>query len=137
MSTSIASPLARCKALALARMIEAGGKPCWVATYAADDSAAALPCSPPKARKPSLLPQYRPRRSSLDEVPRSGEAAPAAAPIGAGAAPDVSAPATALERAWLASVGRMPGRGDPGQEWEPLAVAAGLRRSAHADGVRG
>ena len=57
--------LARCKALAIAAMIEAGGKPCWVA---ATRGATAV------------------------------ETAAAAAP-----------PSTALERAWIKSIGRVPG----------------------------
>jgi hypothetical protein len=74
MSSDNLAMLARVKALALSQMIAAGGKPCWVASYAPDDSPAARPCipaarrrttlpAPPPGKRPSLAPQYRPRLS--------------------------------------------------------------------------
>ena len=100
MSPEMLSTLARVKSLALAAMIEAGGKPCWVAAYAPEGSPAAGTIASPRVRRPSLAPQYRPRRSppaaaaaeSIDDV-----VAASSPPIGG----DVAGTLTALERAKL------------------------------------
>lgn len=93
MSSSTASPLVRCKALALAAMIAQGGKPCWVAAYAPADSPVAGAIPVPRVRKPSLAPQYRPRR------------APRATVTGPVAAPPIGGGLTAAERQQLAGIG--------------------------------
>ena len=72
MSNDNLAMLARVRTLALSAMIQAGGKPCWVAAHAPDGSPAAAPCipaarrrttlpAPPPGKRPSLAPQYRPR----------------------------------------------------------------------------
>lgn len=85
MKTENHSMLARVKSLALAAMIQQGGKPCWVAAYAPTGSPAARPIPSPQAAKMHLAPQYRPRRSpppppsaQRRSPPSAGGAAPAA-----------------------------------------------------------
>jgi hypothetical protein len=65
---------ARCRALALAAMIEAGGKPCWVATYAPDGSpAAGRPVPGPIVTAPA----GRPGQSRPAPAGRPGQSRPA------------------------------------------------------------
>jgi hypothetical protein len=61
--TETTNPLARCKALALAAMIDAGGKPCWVAAHAPEGSPAARPASPPPPPRRHVAAAYQPRLS--------------------------------------------------------------------------
>jgi hypothetical protein len=95
MTSDPLSTLARCKSLALARMIEAGGKPCWVAGYAPDSSPAARPCTPPPPRKWNVAPQYRPTRGPLVDPPQPRRSPPTAPPP---ASPDCPAAATLTAR---------------------------------------
>jgi hypothetical protein len=86
MKTDTLNMFARTRALALAAMIDAGGKPCWVATYAPDGSPAAGACAP--SASPAL------RAGPPARSPAAGACAPSASPaLRAG-----SLSLTALER---------------------------------------
>jgi hypothetical protein len=157
--TDQAATLARVKALALSACIQAGGKPCWVAAHAADDSPAASPITPMKARKPSLAPQYRPRRSppatsalsSAGTVPPSSplRTAPLLPSSPLRTAPLLPSPETAvsvasiaaglsrIEIAWLRSAGRVPGRPEPAAGWPAVAAAAASRCACDFGGEGG
>jgi hypothetical protein len=102
---------ARVRSLALARMIEAGGKPCWVAAYAPDDSPAALPLDRPL-----------PRRTRVTAAPRAALAGSSGSTLSAAEVAAIADPDGRLVAAMNRAFSHF--------------AAAAPPKAAHAGGVR-
>jgi hypothetical protein len=148
MKNDTLATLARVKALALAAMIEHGGKPCWVASYAPDGAAAALSPAARPPRPRSVAPQYRPSASRMAAAAANKTAAakaaagPVVSPVAARVANSTEeenlaslppAVRRSVERA-LASAARGPSAPLP---WEPGGTPAAPSQATRSGGDRG